>query len=58
MAVRAFDVTDTQSPRLAVVQSAPRRRDLRRARQRYAVLGIVCVTVPFAGALVALGVSH
>ncbi len=57
MAVRLFDLTEHQS-RLAVVEAAPKRRDLRRSKQRYALLGVVSLAVPFFGALVALGVAH
>lgn len=58
MAVRSFDVNATQSPRLHAVDATPSRRMLRRQRQRYALIGVAAVAVPFVGALVALGVSH
>ncbi len=58
MAVRSFDVSESQSARLRVLETTPTRRDLRRRRQRYAVVGVVAVAVPFVGALVALGVAH
>lgn len=59
MAVRAFDLTEPQAARLRGLESAPpRRRDLRRSKQRYAVIGILALTVPFVAALVALGVVH
>jgi hypothetical protein len=57
MAVRLFDLTEHQS-RLAVVEAAPKRQDLRRTKQRYALLGVLALAVPFFGALVALGVAH
>lgn len=57
MAVRLFDTTETQS-RLAVVEGSPKRRDLRRTKQRYALVGVLALAVPFCGALVALGVAH
>ncbi len=59
MAVRAFDISDVSAPPLSIVERAPRtRRDARRYRQRYAVAGVVAVSVPFAVALVVLGVGH
>lgn len=59
MAVRVFDVTDTQSPRLTVLEPAPpRRQDLRRLKQRYAFAGVFALAVPFVAALIALGVAH
>jgi hypothetical protein len=59
MAVRIFDVTETESTRLTVLEPAPlRRQDLRRSKQRYAVLGVLCLTLPFAAALCVLGVAH
>jgi hypothetical protein len=58
MAVRVFDLTEPQSSRLEVVDAAPRRQDLRRTKQRYALLGLLLLAVPFFGALVLLGVSH
>ena len=55
MAVRHFDLTEPQSSRLRGLEAAPvRRRDLRRIRQRYAVLGIAALTVPFVAAVVVL----
>ena len=59
MAVRIFDVTETESTRLTVLEPAPlRRQDLRRSKQRYAVLGVLCLTLHFAAALCVLGVAH
>jgi hypothetical protein len=58
MAVRVFDLTEPKSERLQVVEATPRRQDLRRSKQRYALLGLVLLAVPFFGALVVLGVSH
>jgi len=59
MAVRIFEVTETESARLTVVEPAPlRRREARRIRQRYAALGVVSLTVPFVAALCVLGVGH
>ncbi len=57
MAVRNFDVTSSREARYAV--APPRRRaDVRRAKQRWAVAGVVGVTVPFVAVLVVLGVAH
>ena len=59
MAVRIFDLTETQPSRLTVLEAAPlRRRDLRRTKQRYAALGMVTVLAPFVAALCVLGVTH
>ena len=59
MAVRIFEVTETESTRLTVLEPAPhRRRDLRRSKHRYAVLGLVCVTLPFVAARFVLGVAR
>ncbi len=59
MAVRAFDLSDVSTTPLSVVERAPRsRRDARRLRQRYAVAGIVAVSVPFVVAVIVLGVGH
>ena len=59
MAVRMFDVAEPQSTRLAVLESAPlRRQDLRRIKHRFAVIGIISLAVPFAAALIVLGVAH
>ncbi|HEY1222231.1 MAG TPA: hypothetical protein VGE75_01900 [Acidimicrobiales bacterium] len=59
MAVRIFEVTETESARLAVLEPAPlRRQDLRRSKQRYAALGLLILTLPFVAALCVLGVAH
>jgi len=59
MAVRAFDTTEPQAARLRGLDvSPPRRRDLRRSKQRYAFIGAAALAVPFVAALVALGVAH
>jgi len=59
MAVRAFDLSAPQSTRLTAPEPAPRRRqDIRRARQRWAVVGFVSLVTPFAAAMIVLGASH
>jgi len=58
MAVRLFDLTEPQSTRLNVLEAAPSRRDLRRTKHRYALVGVTVIALPFFGALVALGVAH
>lgn len=58
MAVRVFDLTEPQSTRADVLQAPPRRRQVRRVKQRYAVIGVLSVAIPFLAALVALGVAH
>ncbi|MGA7833647.1 MAG: hypothetical protein WCA31_00385 [Acidimicrobiales bacterium] len=58
MAVRIFDVTGPQSTRLEVLPAPPRRREIRRTKQRYAILGTLVLAIPFFAALVALGVAH
>ena len=59
MAVRIFEVTETESARLTVFEPAPlRRRDARRIRRRYAALGVLSLTLPFVAALCVLGVGH
>ncbi len=41
------------------MEAAPvRRRDLRRLKQRYAMVGIVALSVPFVAALIVLGAAH
>jgi hypothetical protein len=57
MAVRTFDVSEQRSSRVTL-ETTPSRRELRRIRQRYAVLGVLALAIPFFGALAALGVSH
>jgi hypothetical protein len=59
MAVRIFDLTETQSSRLTVLEAAPlRRHDVRRSKMRYAALGIVALLAPFVAALCVIGVTH
>jgi hypothetical protein len=59
MAVRIFEVTEPESARLTVLESAPiGRRELRRRKQRYAMIGALALAVPFGGALLVLGVAH
>jgi hypothetical protein len=58
MAVRIFDLTEPQSSRLEVLEAAPSRRDVRRTKQRYALVGVLALAVPFFAALVALGAAH
>jgi len=59
MAVRHFDLTEPQSTRLRGLEAAPvRRRDLRRSKHRFAVVGIIALVVPFVAAMVVLGVAH
>jgi hypothetical protein len=58
MAVRIFDLTEPQSVRLEGLEAAPRRRDIRRSRRRYAFVGVLALAIPFFGALAVLGVAH
>jgi len=59
MAVRLFDATDPQPTRLRGLEAAPRsRREIRRLKQRYAVIGVASLAVPFVAALFVLGVSR
>lgn len=59
MAVRAFDITDVSVASVTVLERAPRtRRDARRLRQRYALVGVSALAVPFVVALIVLGVAH
>ncbi|MDE3064341.1 MAG: hypothetical protein KGJ36_01550 [Acidobacteriota bacterium] len=59
MAVRAFDLTAPQSDRLSAPLPAPRRRqEVRRARQRWALVGLLSLIAPFAAALLVLGAAH
>ncbi len=58
MAVRAFDLTESQSARLTVVEATPSRRGRRRLRRRFAVVGVTALLVPFVAALVVLEVAH
>jgi hypothetical protein len=58
MAVRDLELTELRTPRLHEVRSAPKRRELRRSRQRYALVGALAVAVPFFSALIVLGAAH
>lgn len=59
MAVRNFDETETRPPRLMVLDRAPiRRRESRRTKQRYALVGIFALLAPFVAAMCVLGVSR
>jgi hypothetical protein len=59
MAVRAFDITEVSTASVSVLERAPRsRRDARRSRQRYAIIGVSAVSVPFVVAVVVLGVAR
>ncbi len=59
MAVRSFDLSEPQALRLTAYD-VPRigRRELRRVRHRYAMVGVVALIIPFAAAIVVLGVVH
>ncbi|NNN03313.1 MAG: hypothetical protein HKL87_04895 [Acidimicrobiaceae bacterium] len=56
MAVRVFEWSHDEPVVLKVV--APTRRDLRRARQRYAVIAVTVLGLPFVLAVVVAGVVH
>jgi hypothetical protein len=59
MAVRLFDVTDPQPARLRGLEAVPKsRREVRRLKHRYAVIGVASLAVPFVAALFVLGVSR
>lgn len=59
MAVRAFDLTEPQSTRLTALEPAPvRRHDIRRVKQRWAVVGSLAIVAPFVTALIIVGVLH
>ncbi|MEI6736288.1 MAG: hypothetical protein WCL31_05120 [Actinomycetes bacterium] len=58
MAVRILDLTETDRPPLRVVETVLSRRDLRRIRHRWEILGLGLLIVPFLVTLVSLGVSH
>lgn len=58
MAVRIFDLSEPQATRLEIVEVVPSRREIRRTKQRYAIVGILALSIPFFAALVALGVVH
>ena len=54
MAVRVIDVTEHERAPLRVVEPVMARRDLRRLRQRWGLLGVASLTFPFVIALVTL----
>jgi hypothetical protein len=57
MAVRSFDLTESQSARLTVVEAAPKRRqDVRRSRHQWLVIGTLGLATPFVVAVIAVGV--
>lgn len=56
MAVRAFDLSAAVPSR--VVEAAPGRAQRRRIRRRWALVGVVALTAPFAAALAVLGATH
>ena len=59
MAVRLFDHSEPQPARLTALAGAPRRRrDLRRARQRWLFFASLALSIPFVAAVIVLGVSH
>ena len=59
MAVRAFDITQVGTASVSVLERAPqRRRDARRLRQRYTIIGVSAVSVPFLVAIIVIGVVH
>ena len=58
MAVRNLDLTETDRAPLRVVETVVSRRDLRRIRHRWEILGLGLLIVPFLVTLVSLGVSH
>lgn len=58
MAVRILDLTETDRAPLRVVETVVSRRDLRRIRHRWEILGLGLLIVPFLVTLVSLGVSH
>jgi hypothetical protein len=59
MAVRLFDATDPQPARLRGLEAAPKsRREVRRSKHRYAVIGVASLAVPFVATLFVLGVSR
>lgn len=58
VAVRIFDLTEPQSSRLEDLEAALNRRDARRTKQRFALVGVLALAVPFFAALAALGAAH
>jgi len=58
MAVRVFELSEA-APSGQPVEAAPlHRSDVRRSRQRAALLCVVSLAVPFVGVLALLGVGH
>ena len=59
MAVRNFDLSEPSGHHLSVVEPAPLSRvEVRRSRTRAAVVAVVALALPFALALVVLGVAN
>lgn len=58
MAVRVLDLTDADRTPLRVIETAVSRRDLRRIRHRWEILGLSLLVVPFVVTLVSLGISR
>ena len=54
MAVRVIDVTEHERTPLRVVEPVAGRRDLSRLRQRWGLIGILSLTLPFVVALATL----
>lgn len=54
MAVRVFDVTEHEQAPLRVVETVAGRRDLRRLRQRWGLIGVLSLSLPFVVALATL----
>ena len=55
MAVRVLDLTQTDQTQLRVIETVLSRRDLRRVRHRWEMLGLALVAVPFIVTAVTLG---
>ncbi len=59
MAVRAFDLSAPQATRLGESLPAPLgRAERRRLRQRWGLVGVLALTVPFVAAVLVVGVTH
>jgi hypothetical protein len=58
MAVRVLDLTDADRTPLRVIETAVSRRDLRRIRHRWEILGLSLLVVPFLVTLISLGISR
>jgi hypothetical protein len=56
MALRVIDVTEHEVAPLRVVEPDMSRRDLRRIRRRWEIMGVTTLMLPFVTALVILGV--